>query len=662
MVFFKKYPLLFLNFICVQFFLLGMPKMVFSNSKVLDSFLDSAKHYELEKNFPVSAFYYIRANSEAIKNNDIKQSAMCLYSLGGIYEKQGKIKDAVESLEKSILKLELISNDILLAEVLCKTGYLYGQRGQAAKGLEYLFKSLNKLTKLRKTNLYAQVLSNIAIIYFYIDKFEKAEKYLKQAIIIRKQNNDINGLARCYGNIAMIYKMTKKDSLSLEYYSNALKICSDAKDLDCVSKAYNNLGVFYEDHNDSIRALGYYKQSFLLSQRNQLLETSLVSATNIGRIYLTINLDSAKRYAQLALEGSKVTKSPEDFSGVYDLLYRICEKKMDYKNALYYYKLYSNENDSVLSNSNEQIISNVELKNEFIKNETQRLINNEKSKAKWAIELQKKEFEKNIFLLMSISLVAFCILLFIYFKKARRNSQEISETNKQLIEINREKDALMGIVAHDLKTPISQIKGLVNLLNLTENVSDEQIEILKNLNKAISHGDVLIGELLELNEIENDSLNSNQKINLKEILQETISQFEIELKKKQLTLITNIDHEYYVMCRKDWLLRIFNNLLSNSIKFSPYNKLVEVKMELGVDNNYINIMFVDQGPGISSKEIPLLFKKFQRLSNKPTGDETSTGLGLYITKVIIDKCDAKINCTSIVGLGTTFTVSFKHIT
>jgi signal transduction histidine kinase len=249
-------------------------------------------------------------------------------------------------------------------------------------------------------------------------------------------------------------------------------------------------------------------------------------------------------------------------------------------------------------------------------------------------------------------------MLFFYFKKAKKDNEKITNTNNELQEINREKDALMGIVAHDLRTPISQIKGLVKLLEMERNVSSNQIEIIENLNKAITHGDVLILELLELNNIENQNNTEFEPIEIKNVLNESINQFAMELKKKQLTLISSIDKEVNVLCREDWLYRIFNNFFSNAIKFSPYNKTIEIKMNLIENNSKVEVVFIDQGAGISENEIPLLFKKFQRLSNKPTGDETSTGLGLFITKVIADKCNAKLFCESTVGVGTIFKVVF----
>jgi signal transduction histidine kinase len=164
---------------------------------------------------------------------------------------------------------------------------------------------------------------------------------------------------------------------------------------------------------------------------------------------------------------------------------------------------------------------------------------------------------------------------------------------------------------------------------------------------------------LELNNIENQKNIDFEPIDIKSVLNESIAQFAMELKKKQLTLISNIDFDAMVLCRKDWLYRIFNNFLSNAIKFSPYNKTVEVKINLIENKSKVEVLFIDEGPGISPEEIPLLFKKFQRLSNKPTGNETSTGLGLFITKVIADKCNAKLFCQSIVGVGTTFKVIFN---
>ena len=630
-----------------------------SDTLIINNYLDSAKSLANQEKFVSSFLYATKSIALSKKINNVKFLGKSYLLRAWINEKQGKIKDASIDYENAINNLSAINDTELLADAYNTAGHLFGQRGKSAKGLTYLLKGLRIVKGTKNIELHSKILSNIAIIYFYCYNYESAKKYLQQSIALMEKSKKQNQLAHLYGNLAITYKQTKADSLALLNYNKALKICEIENDLECVAKAYNNMGVFFQDKKQFNSALYYFKKSLEISEENKFVNVSLISAYNIGKVYYNLNKnDSIKYFADITLNGAKVTKSFEDYACAYELYYKYFENKQNYENALEYFKLYKIERDSILMNSNSQTIYNVELKNEFEQIESERLIQEQKNKTKWNLDLQQKEFENKFFLLFSLSLSLFCGMLFFYFKKAKKDNEKITNTNNELQEINREKDALMGIVAHDLRTPISQIKGLVKLLEMERNVSSNQIEIIENLNKAITHGDVLILELLELNNIENQNNTEFEPIEIKKVLNESINQFAMELKKKQLTLISSIDKEVNVLCREDWLYRIFNNFFSNAIKFSPYNKTIEIKMNLIENNSKVEVVFIDQGAGISENEIPLLFKKFQRLSNKPTGDETSTGLGLFITKVIADKCNAKLFCESTVGVGTIFKVVF----
>lgn len=646
--------------IIALFLLIALQSRGQTDTLIINNYLDSAKSLANKDKFSSSFLYATKSIALSKKINNTKFIGKSYLLRAWINEKQGKIKDASIDYENAINNLSSTNDTELLADAYNKAGHLFGQRGKSAKGLTYLLKALRIVKGTKNNEIHSKILSNIAIIYFYCNNYESAKKYLQQSINLLEKSRKQNQLAHLYGNLAIVYKQTKADSLALLNYNKALKICETENDLECVAKAFNNMGVFFQDKKQFNSALYYFKKSLEIAEENKYVNISLISAYNIGKVYYNLNKnDSIKYFADITLKGAKITKSFEDYACAYELYYKYFENKQYYENALEYFKLYKIERDSILINSNSQTIYNVELKNEFEQIESERLIQEQKNKTKWNLDLQQKEFENKFFLLFSLSLILFCGMLFFYFKKAKKDNEKITNTNNELKEINREKDALMGIVAHDLRTPISQIKGLVKLLEMEESVSKSQKDIVENLYKAISHGDVLISELLELNTLENQNNTDFEELEIKQILNKSLAQFAMELKKKQLTLITNIDCSAKTLCREDWMYRIFDNLMSNSIKFSPYNKIIEVKINLIENDSKVEVVFIDQGPGISANEIPLLFKKFQRLSNKPTANETTTGLGLYITKVIADKCNASLFCESTVGVGTEFKVVFE---
>jgi signal transduction histidine kinase len=108
---------------------------------------------------------------------------------------------------------------------------------------------------------------------------------------------------------------------------------------------------------------------------------------------------------------------------------------------------------------------------------------------------------------------------------------------------------------------------------------------------------------------------------------------------------------------QEYLTEIIDNLVSNAIKFSYADSSVSVKLEC--TSSYFEIAVQDQGQGILPEEMNLLFGRFQKLSAKPTSNESSTGLGLSIVKELAEQLDGTVSCHSQIGKGTCFTVKFK---
>ena len=240
----------------------------------------------------------------------------------------------------------------------------------------------------------------------------------------------------------------------------------------------------------------------------------------------------------------------------------------------------------------------------------------------------------------------------------KERTSDLETINTKLVLLNEDKNQFLGMAAHDLKNPINTIKGLVNILQITGegNLTAEQKEILDHVNNSTSKMSKLISDLLDVNRIDQGMADIQfEPENLLNIVEGVIYGFKDIAEQKGISItLLNLLTNKTLSTDKNALVRILDNLISNSIKFSEKGK--DVHVTLFNKGGKTHIAVKDEGPGIKDEEKHLLFGKFQKLSNRPTEGESSTGLGLSIVKSLVEAMNGSIEYTSEVGKGTTFTL------
>ncbi|ANQ48951.1 transporter substrate-binding domain-containing protein [Flammeovirga sp. MY04] len=241
----------------------------------------------------------------------------------------------------------------------------------------------------------------------------------------------------------------------------------------------------------------------------------------------------------------------------------------------------------------------------------------------------------------------------------------IEEKNHELQTANGEKNHLLGIVAHDLRNPLASSITLLSMLNANEEKFDEDEKMcIEGSLKAMHRMNNMIEEILDARANANKEEQANKEaskdiISATEIVQSVINDFETIAERKEISLSLDIQSDGLVEVNEQHCIQVVENLISNAIKFSPKGTNVNTVIEKTPD--FIQINITDQGPGISKEDQKKLFKKYQKLSAKPTGGEKSTGLGLSIVKKYIDEMGGEVKCTSEVGEGTTFSLLLPYL-
>jgi signal transduction histidine kinase len=236
-------------------------------------------------------------------------------------------------------------------------------------------------------------------------------------------------------------------------------------------------------------------------------------------------------------------------------------------------------------------------------------------------------------------------------------NEELHSTNDQLTAVNEEKNTFIGMAAHDLKSPINSIKGLVDLFQMEQdNLTEEQKEYLRYISSSSIRMLRLISDILNVNKIEEGKSTLRlEKFNIYDFVENLVFGLKLTAEQKNIKMqLTANTRDMLVESDKDMIAQILENLISNAIKFSPPDRRIMVRVMQ--EQNQLCLSIADQGQGIKSTELPHLFDKFTRISTRPTAGEDSTGLGLSIVKGLVEKLHGDISVESEENVGSTFTV------
>ena len=242
-------------------------------------------------------------------------------------------------------------------------------------------------------------------------------------------------------------------------------------------------------------------------------------------------------------------------------------------------------------------------------------------------------------------------------KSLSEKNRQIEQQNLELNSLNKEKNELIGIVVHDLKNPLTSAITVADLF-LQEEITEDQAEYLGLIRKSLKRMNGLVAKILEIKVLESPSLHINYSpLNLKEVTQQVIASIKVQSDNKGIEIKEELDDCRATLDRSLWV-QILDNLLSNAIKFSKRNTSISVRLKSS--ESTVRFEVKDQGPGISEADKPNLFVKFQKLEARPTGGESSTGLGLSIVKKYVEAMEGKVWCETVPGEGSTFIVEFNR--
>ncbi len=249
-------------------------------------------------------------------------------------------------------------------------------------------------------------------------------------------------------------------------------------------------------------------------------------------------------------------------------------------------------------------------------------------------------------------------------RELEQATKELEAANERLKELDRLKNEFISTVTHELRTPLTSVRALAEIVHRTPDLApDKHHQFMSIIIKESERLSRLINDVLDFQKIESGRVEwQMSRLNFNDVIEDSIFSTGQLIKEKNIGLVLDIpNHDTFVSGDKDRLIQVMVNLISNAVKFcDPDKGKIKVGVQKkfkGIDNDgnhHLTVFIQDNGVGISKKDQKIIFHEFRQVASNAEGRPTGTGIGLTITKHILDAHNGRIWVDSDLDKGATF--------
>jgi signal transduction histidine kinase len=616
------------------------------------------------------------------KKNTLTDSAkvQLLCDLSKEYESRDAVRALVYA-RQALSLADSVNFKYGIAKAQLRMGVVLWAQGFYEQSVEYDFKALSIWQDLNDSANIAHALGSIGANYRKMSNYLKAKDYYTQALALSTRAGDRRGTESMLNNLGVLYFGEGMFDSALVYWQRALEIDMKLRDSASIALVSANVAWAFNNKGDQALAFRFAEQALRTAESIGDKRDAALACNVLAEIYMAKRMYAeAERYQLAALRLAEDYGGQEIMRWSYQMLSEIAERTGRNADALRYYKDFQAFNDSM--HTTETAERTAVLTTQY--RDEQRII----EIARLRDTADRQSNIRNLLVAGVVLLLALLLAGINRYQYKRRTEQELlrqqkilegqameielantqlGEQNHQLQLLNEEKNEILGIVAHDLKNPIGAVRSYGEMIFLDE-ISHIEIQnvgesIVQTSNRMLE----LVNNVLDANAIESGKMQLTPALlEAALIVEMLVGEFRAKAAEKGITLhFANLSGEKTTQIQVDEsaFTQIIENILSNAVKYSLYDKNVWVRVTSAKHSNeeWVVMEIQDEGPGFTSEDKEKLFGKFARLSARPTGGEHSTGLGLSIVKKLVELMRGTVRCESQADKGATFIVEFPLI-
>jgi signal transduction histidine kinase len=599
------------------------------------------------------------------------------FDLGESYSKLGDFEAAAKIFETVIYTSEITGDTLNLTRGLYELAFCYKSLGLNTTAMETLLRCM-VICEISDDQLrLAPVLNQIGLIKKGESQHIEAIAYFERSLKIAESTNDSEHMAKVYNNIGSAFKLKGDYSRAKEYLLKAIAINKQNDSSRALSYNYNNLANVFEEQNDLENALDYQEKSIEIKKQIGDPAMLAISYSNLAIIYAKMGKTSiAEDYMLEAIRISEKESSSNVIPIVYKQYADLLISRNKFEQAVTWLNRLVDFKDSA-ANTDRKMLTKA-----YATHLSQRILNKEHKLTTQIDESDNKDQNWLLIALLSICFVMLFTVFVLYFSAYRKqakvkntllNEKKIAsdlrvqlkkarldheENLKKIESAERDKGVFFSTVSHDMRGPLNAINAIVSMLK--KQAEDESKEEMVVLDYSVRSLIALTDDILDFSYIESGRLRiEHKRFSLKPLINDMLEAFEFISKEKEIDLIAEIDDlPDKLIGDPRRLKQVLFNLLQNAFKFTRegFVKIKLFSIEHDLNHQRVIIEIQDTGIGISKIRVADIFDKFFQINPQDEIDNGGSGLGLYVSKALIEQMAGTLSVESKINEGSTFKI------